>query len=95
MIPSYFVHLEQMPVTPNGKINRKALPEPMDYRPQLEVAYLEPESEMEKIIAQTWKEELELEKIGVNDNFFDLGGSSMTVVRLINRLNQEFNKNVP
>jgi amino acid adenylation domain-containing protein len=95
MIPSYFVHLEQMPVTPNGKINRKALPEPMDHRPQLEAAYLEPENEMEKIIARTWKEELELEKIGVNDNFFDLGGNSMTVVRLINRLNREFNKNIP
>jgi iturin family lipopeptide synthetase A len=95
MIPSYFIHLEQMPVTPNGKINREALPEPVDQRPQLEVVYLEPESEMEKIIARTWQEELELEKIGVNDNFFDLGGNSMIVVRLINRLNQEFNKNIP
>ena len=95
MIPSSFTQLEKVPLTPNGKINRKFLPEPGESRPQLEITYLEPETHLEKLIVDAWQEELGLEKIGVTDNFFDLGGNSMNVVRVINRLNHAVNKPIP
>ncbi|UCH96113.1 MAG: non-ribosomal peptide synthetase, partial [Candidatus Aminicenantes bacterium] len=95
MIPSYFVPLENIPLTPNGKVDRAALPEPGGLRLQTGVTYVEPGNEMEEIIASIWQKELGLEKIGVNDNFFDLGGNSMNVVRFINRLNEMFKKSLP
>ena len=76
MIPSWFVFLDALPLTPNGKIDRNALPPPDGERPLLDQGFVEPRSEIEKLVAQVWREVMKLEKIGVHDNFFELGGHS-------------------
>jgi amino acid adenylation domain-containing protein len=82
MIPSVFVLLESLPLTPNGKVDRRALPEPEGIRPELDVSYVMPQTEIERAITLVWQEVLKLEKIGVRDNFFDLGGHSLLMVRV-------------
>jgi amino acid adenylation domain-containing protein len=86
MIPSTFLVLEALPLTPNGKVNRQALPEPEGVRPELEVAYVAPQTELERIIAAIWQEVLGVEKVGVHDNFFDLGGNSLAMVQVRGKL---------
>ncbi len=86
MIPSAFVRLDHMPVTPGGKVNRKALPEP-DWKEALEQEYVEPADEVEKLLAQLWEELLSVPRVGANDNFFDLGGDSIKGLQIVSRLN--------
>jgi amino acid adenylation domain-containing protein len=85
MVPSAFVLLDRLPVTPNNKVDRRALP-----APELEVAaaYVEPQSELEQTLAGVWAEMLGIEKVGVTQNFFDLGGHSLLLVRLHARLQE-------
>ena len=77
MIPAAFVWLEKMPLTPNGKIDRHALPKPDEVRPDLDAAYVPPQTQIEETIAGIWRQILRVEKVGVHDNFFDLGGNSL------------------
>lgn len=93
MVPSAFVTLNTLPLTPNGKVNRRALPAPDGLRPNLAATYEAPRSEMERTIATIWQEVLHLEKVGVNDNFFDLGGHSLLMVKVHNKLEEAFNCN--
>ena len=86
MIPSTFVVLEELPLTPNGKIDRRVLPEPNNLRPTLDVDYMVPQSETERIISDVWQEHLGIKKVGVNDNFFDLGGHSLLLAQVNSRL---------
>jgi fengycin family lipopeptide synthetase D len=95
MIPSYFVSLERIPLTPNGKIDRKSLPEPDESRIKPLVKYVAPATEVEKIIADIWKQELGLEKVGINDNFFTLGATSLDLVKVNHRLKESFGKDIP
>ncbi|MBD2360533.1 amino acid adenylation domain-containing protein [Anabaena minutissima FACHB-250] len=88
MLPSAFVVLEALPLTPNGKVDRRALPAPDNLRPELANNYQSPESEVEKSIAQVWRQVLHLEKVGIHDNFFDLGGHSLLVVQVKNKLRE-------
>jgi natural product biosynthesis luciferase-like monooxygenase protein/amino acid adenylation domain-containing protein len=81
MVPGAFIFLPQLPLTPNGKIDRKALPEPEGMRPTEEVTFTPAENTTEKTIAQIWQEILRVERVGLNDNFFDLGGNSLLVVQ--------------
>ena len=87
MVPSAIVLLESLPLTTNGKIDRKALPRPDD-RSQVEMttAYVEPQSELERTIAAIWSELLGVEKVGLNDDFFDLGGHSLLAIQLLSRI---------
>lgn len=82
MVPSVFVQLKALPLTTNGKIDRRALPVPDGDRPELEAIYVAPSSEIEQAIATIWQEVLHLEKVGINDNFFDLGGHSLLIVQV-------------
>ena len=82
MVPSTFVFIEKLPLTPSGKVNRRALPTPKDIRPELETGYIAPRSEVEKIVSKVWQEVLGTDKVGVSDNFFDLGGSSLQMARI-------------
>ena len=91
MIPSFFVFLERFPLTPNGKIDRNALPSTDGERPQLDQGLVEPRTEIEELIAQVWREVLQLDKIGVHDNFFELGGHSLLATRVVARLRRSFN----
>jgi amino acid adenylation domain-containing protein len=95
MIPSYFVRLEKIPLTPNGKIDRRALPEPDTYRSKLAGAYVAPEEELEIKIASIWDELLQLGEVGIYDDFFELGGNSLKIIQLKSRLTEELNKNIP
>jgi natural product biosynthesis luciferase-like monooxygenase protein/amino acid adenylation domain-containing protein len=86
MLPSVFVRLEQLPRTANGKVDRRALPEPEGIRAALGTAYVAPRTELEKSIAKIWRELLRVDKVGLHDNFFDLGGHSLLVVQAQTRL---------
>ncbi|KPV61276.1 bacitracin synthetase, partial [Paenibacillus sp. A3] len=94
MIPSYFVQLEQMPLTPNGKLNRKALPAP-EGSVQAGAEYIAPRTSMESQLAQIWQEVLGLHKVGVKENFFDLGGHSLKVLQLIQKVRTDIGIDVP
>jgi amino acid adenylation domain-containing protein len=88
MVPSTFVELDTLPLTPNGKIDRRALPVPDEQRPDLKEVYEAPKSEVERAIAKIWLEILRVEKVGVNDNFFDLGGNSLLMVQVNHKLRE-------
>jgi SAM-dependent methyltransferase len=97
MVPTAFVLLDALPLTPNGKVDRKALPQPGQKaaRPRSEKEYVAPRTELEQALAALWKEVLQVEQVGVYDNFFDLGGDSLLIVRLNTRLQQALNRDVP
>ncbi|MBG1243505.1 non-ribosomal peptide synthetase [Nostoc sp. NZL] len=92
MVPSAYILLNEFPLTPNGKVDRRALPVPEELRPQLATTYHAPQSHVEKTIAQVWQEVLHLEKVGVNDNFFDLGGHSLLIIQVNNKLRNIFKR---
>jgi amino acid adenylation domain-containing protein len=94
MVPSSFIMLDSMPLTPNGKVNRQALPDQDGLRPQLETAYVAPKSEVERAIAGIWQEALHLEKVGLHDNFFDLGGHSLLMVQVQSGLQEIFGQEI-
>ncbi len=94
MIPSYFVQVDKIPLTTNGKVNRKAL-EVYGEKMSIGVEYVAPKNEMEKIIAEVWKDVLILDKVGVQDNFFDIGGNSLFIVKANHKLKALIGKDVP
>ncbi len=85
MVPGAFVMLEQFPLTPSGKLDRKALPPP-DVGAYVSRQYEPPQGEVEEILARIWQELLQVERVGRYDNFFELGGHSLLIVRLMERL---------
>ncbi|MDW9383084.1 AMP-binding enzyme, partial [Chryseobacterium sp. JV558] len=74
MIPGYYMQLAELPLTSNGKVDRKALPMPEDMGIDTGVEYVSPQTSTEKILVDIWQELLGIEPIGIHDNFFDLGG---------------------
>ncbi len=90
MIPGAFVVLEEMPITANGKVDKKKLPEPTNERPSLASEFIKPQTPTEQSIAAVWKEILHLSEVGIEDNFFDLGGNSLLLVQLHARLQKIF-----
>jgi amino acid adenylation domain-containing protein len=95
MIPSRFVFLDVFPSAPNGKIDRKALPDPDTCRPALETPYTAARTSIEERIAHIWAAVLEVDQVGVCDNFFDLGGHSLLAVRLFVEIEKTFGKKLP
>ena len=95
MVPSAFVKLAGFPLTPNGKVDRRALPEP-DQSAMVSRAYEAPEGEIEvRCIAGVWEELLGLERVGRQDHFFDLGGHSLLAVQSMVRLQEKFGIDIP
>ena len=94
MIPSAFVFMESLPLT-NGKVDRKALPEPNDKRPDLSTPFASPVSEIEKTLVRIWQEVLDVRPIGVYDRFFDLGGHSLSASRVVSRVIERFQLDIP
>jgi amino acid adenylation domain-containing protein/non-ribosomal peptide synthase protein (TIGR01720 family) len=90
MVPSAFVLLEALPLTANGKLDRRAMPRPEieDERPDLGARYVAPRTPVEHVLAGIWADVLGLERVGVHDNFFELGGDSILSIRVIARANQ-------
>jgi len=94
MIPSVYMKLDAMPLTPNGKIDRKALPEP-DYEQMMSNSYVAPSSETEKQLVEIWSEILDVDKVGVQDNFFDIGGHSLMATQVISKIREVFQCEIP
>lgn len=90
MIPSYFVQLDAMPLTPNGKIDRRALPEPQPGEMLAGAEYAAPHSETEQSIATVWQSVLGVGRVGRDDNFFELGGHSLKAAVMVARLQEQF-----
>ena len=95
MIPSIFVFIEALPLTPTGKVDRRALPAPDEIRPELEDAYTAPRTPLEEVLAKIWTDLLGLERVGVTDNFFDLGGHSLKATQLVSRVRDVFRVELP
>ncbi len=95
MIPSLVIVLPSLPLSPNGKVDRKALPAPDDARPDLAAGYVAPKEELELQLAGLWSEVLDVRQVGIHDNFFDLGGHSLLAVRLFSEIEERLGKQLP
>jgi amino acid adenylation domain-containing protein len=93
LLPAAFVPLAALPLTPSGKVDRRALPEPSEARP--DVAYAEPQSALERTIAEIYRDLLRVARVGLHDNFFDLGGHSLLIVRAHQKLKEALGKEIP
>ncbi len=91
MVPSAYVFLETFPLTPSGKVDRRALPIPDQDQSVSQASYLAPRTATEETLAIIWAEVLNLSRLGIRDNFFDLGGHSISAVRLTTRVQKQFN----
>jgi acyl carrier protein len=94
MVPSSYVFLDSLPLTTNGKVDRKALPKPDTIRPNLEETFVAPTGAVESALAEIWAEVLGLERVGVHDNFFDLGGHSLLLMQLHGKINEKFQTDI-
>jgi len=83
MVPSAFVMLDALPLSPNGKLDRSALPAPSGQRPATDKPYVAPTTPTEKLLANIWAEVLGVDKVGRDDNFFELGGASIKSLRIV------------
>ena len=95
MVPSAFVLLNTLPLTSNGKVDRRALPDPDQSRPDLEKAFAAPSTRSEEVLAKIWANLLKLKRVGINDNFFDLGGHSLLAAKLMSQIEKSFGKKLP
>ncbi len=88
MIPAVYVFLEALPLNPNGKLDRGALPQPANTRPELTTPFDAPKTKLQHELARVWADALSLDKVGINDNFFELGGDSILALKLTSQLRQ-------
>jgi amino acid adenylation domain-containing protein len=86
MVPNVLIEIPALPLSANGKVDEKQLPDPDHYRPQLKTSYKPPGTEVEKVIADVWSSALQKDNIGAEDNFFDLGGYSLLLYRVRRRI---------
>jgi amino acid adenylation domain-containing protein len=94
MVPSSFIALEEIPLTPNGKVDRKQLPKPKASTRETLIPIASPRNRLEEQLVQIWSEILGVDRVGVRDNFFDLGGHSLLLIRVHARLRQELDSDV-
>jgi amino acid adenylation domain-containing protein/non-ribosomal peptide synthase protein (TIGR01720 family) len=95
MIPSFFIFIDKVILTPNGKMDRQALPEPDLSLRQVIEQYITPSNSIESLLCKIWMEVLKIDKIGVSDNFFKVGGHSLLATRVISRIRRQFNVEIP
>jgi acyl carrier protein len=95
MVPSAFIRLDALPLTPNKKVNRQLLPSPDQARPNLEEIFVDPRTPVEELLAGIWAEVLRLERVGIHDNFFELGGHSLLATQVISRMREVFQVEPP
>ncbi len=95
MMPSAFIMLDALPLTPSGKVDRKALPRPDQARPRRETAFVAPRTPLEEDLVNIWRELLGIEQIGIHDKFFELGGHSLLLTRLASRIHRTFGVEIP
>ena len=90
MVPTAYVYLDQLPISPNGKIDRKSLPLPTETPAAPVDTYIAPRSDLEKRLSEIWAEVLAVERVGISDDFFEMGGDSLLAVRLIGKIHAAF-----
>ncbi|HEY6801977.1 MAG TPA: MupA/Atu3671 family FMN-dependent luciferase-like monooxygenase [Pyrinomonadaceae bacterium] len=95
MIPSLFIELAELPLLPNGKVNRNALPVPDASRPELNKAFVAPENPTQARLVEIWMNVLGIDRVGIHDNFFELGGDSILATRLVSRVRRTFGVELP
>jgi len=95
LIPSKYIWVDEFPITPNGKIDKKNLPLPENARPDSAPLYKKPTTQLEKDIAKIWSEELKIAEIGIDDDFFDIGGSSILAQKVTTSIKQRLALDVP
>ena len=95
MVPSAFVVLDDLPLTPGGKVDRRALPAPEARALRPDAAFAEPQTEIEQVVARIWREVLRRDRVGLDDNFFDLGGHSLLLIQVSARLTEAFGREIP
>ena len=95
MIPSAFVVMEKFPLTPNGKIDRKALPSPEGRSTEIHEGYVAPRDPVEQGLALLWSKVLKVGRVGIHDNFFELGGHSILAVRIVVEIEKLYKKRLP
>jgi amino acid adenylation domain-containing protein len=95
MIPTHFVLLESLPLSPNGKVDRKALPAPEQVGSEARGAYVAPRTASEEILAAIWADVLRLERVGISDDFFELGGHSLNATQVASRVRDAFHVEMP
>jgi thioesterase domain-containing protein/acyl carrier protein len=95
MIPSAFVFLDALPLTANGKLNRKVLPQPDQNQYELEANFVAPRNSVEAQLAEIWCNVLKIDRVGIHDNFFELGGHSLLAVKMIIEVNKQFTIDLP
>ncbi len=95
MLPAYFVQLEAMPLTTNGKIDKKALPDPQGLALSSGVAYAAPRNEIEEKLVEIWQQVLQRENIGIDEGFFNAGGNSIKLIALKSKINRQFHTDCP
>ncbi len=86
MVPSAFMELDEFPIAPGGKVDRKALPSPIKTAARERENYVPPRTPAEKVLAEIWSDVLSMEEVGIHDNFFDLGGHSLLAIQLVERV---------
>ncbi|MFB2772733.1 amino acid adenylation domain-containing protein [Pelatocladus sp. BLCC-F211] len=94
MVPSNVVFLESLPLTSNGKVDRKSLPKPGEFDLEKKVDYVAPSTKIERILMEIVQEVLQVERVGIHDHFFDLGANSIHIVQIHNKLQKTFNKDI-
>ena len=95
MVPATFVRMDRLPLSPNGKIDTKALPAPEQRSGDAKEAFLAPRDSVEQVLAQLWAKLLKVNRVGLNDNFFELGGHSLLAVRIIVEIEKIYGRRLP
>ncbi len=95
LLPSKYIWVDEFPITPNGKIDKKNLPVPENNRPDSAPLFKKPSTQLEKEIAKIWSEELKFSSIGIDDDFFDMGGSSVLAQKVATLMRQQLSKEIP
>jgi amino acid adenylation domain-containing protein len=95
MVPALFVLLDALPLMPNGKVDHRALPAPDRTRPELDKAFVAPRTPTEELLSEIWAKVLDIERVGIYDNFFDLGGHSLLATQVVSRIREAFQVELP
>src|SRR5262249_36498250 len=95
MIPAAFVLLDALPLTPNDKVDRRALPAPDEARPEPAGEFVAPSPPIEELLSRLWAEVLKVESVGMHEDFFMLGGHSLLATRLVSRVRENFGVELP
>ncbi len=95
MVPSHFVLLDTLPLSPNGKVDRRALPAPTDLSSEHQATFVGPRTPLEELLAHIWMQVLGCSQVGIHDNFFELGGHSLLATQVLSRIRQAVNRELP